>query len=138
VPDALSVPSPLPRYCGNVVDRAVPNLPSRDFAATVEFYGRFGFVEGFRDDEWLILRRGALQLEFFPFPELDPRTSSFMCSIRVADLNELYSAVVRAGVPVARTGIPRLTSITTQRWGQRAGFLNDIDGSQLHLIEDAG
>jgi len=119
-------------------DRAVPNLPSRDFAATAEFYGRFGFVEGFRDDQWLILHRGALQLEFFPFPGLDPLTSSFMCSIRVADLDELYAAVAGSGVPVATRGMPRLTLITRQRWGQRAGFLNDIDGSQLHLIEDAG
>jgi hypothetical protein len=43
-----------------------------------------------------------------------------MCSIRVADRDGLWSA------------------IAAQRWGQRAGFLNDIDGSQLHLIEDAG
>jgi len=121
-----------------VADRAVPNLPSRDFAATTEFYGRFGFVESFRDDSWLILCRRALQLEFFPFPELDPRMSSFMCSIRVADLDELHAAVSAAGVPIAGTGIPRLTSITTQGWGQRVGFLNDIDGTQLHLIEDAG
>lgn len=117
-------------------DRAVPNLPSRDFTATVEFYGGFGFVVGFRDDEWLILRRGTVQLEFFAFPGLDPWTSSFMCSIRVADLDELYAAIAASGVPETATGIPRLTSITMQAWGQRAGFLNDIDGSQLHLIED--
>ena len=32
-----------------MVDRAVPNLPSRDFAATVDFYVAFGFVETFHD-----------------------------------------------------------------------------------------
>ena len=56
-----------------MADRAVPNLPSRDFAATVAFYGRFGFGEDYRDDGWLILRRGSMRLEFFPFPDLDPR-----------------------------------------------------------------
>lgn len=121
-----------------MADRAVPNLPSRDFNATAEFYGRFGFIETFHDDGWLILRRGDLQLEFFLLHDLDPRTSSFMCSIRVADLDGLWSAIPSSGVNVAADGIPRLTPISAQPWGQRAGFLNDIDGSQLHLIQDAG
>lgn len=117
-------------------DRALPNLPSREFAATAEFYGRFGFREHSRDDDWLILRRGTLQLEFFPFSDLDPRASAFMCSIRVADLDELHADIVRSGVPLVASGIPRLSPIARQPWGQRAGFLNDIDGTQLHLIED--
>lgn len=121
-----------------MTDRAVPNLPARNFAATVEFYGRFGFVVGFRDDGWLILHRDALQLEFFPLPGLDPWTSSFMCSIRVDDLDGLHTAIAESGVPLAEAGIPRLTPIATQPWGQRAGFLIDLDGTQLHLIEDTG
>lgn len=120
-----------------MADRAVPNLPSRDFAATVEFYGRFGFTPTFHDDGWLILRRDALQLEFFRFPDLDPWTSSFSCSIRVADLDELYASILATGLPEARTGIPRLTPVSRQPWGQRAGFCVDLDGTLLHLIEDA-
>ncbi|GAA1976850.1 bleomycin resistance protein [Microbacterium pumilum] len=119
-----------------MVDRAVPNLPSRDFAATAEFYGAFGFAESFHDDGWLIVARGTLQLEFFPMPDLDPATSSFMCSIRVDDLEGLRSAVVAAGVPESSRGIPRITAIAMQSWGQRAAFLIDLDGTQLHLIED--
>ena len=53
-------------------DRALPNLPSRDLDATEAFYAGFGFERSFRDDGWMILRRGDLQLEFFPFVELDP------------------------------------------------------------------
>jgi hypothetical protein len=121
-----------------MADRAVPNLPARDFHATVEFYGRFGFVESYRDDAWLILRRDEVQIEFFPYPGLDPSTSSFMCSVRVADVDALWSAIAASGVPVAKAGIPRLTPVTEQPWGGRVGFLNDLDGSQLHLIADAG
>lgn len=120
-----------------MTDRAVPNLPSRDFEATAEFYSRLGFTEAYRDNAWLILRRGTIQLEFFPFPELNPPESSFMCSIRVADLDELYSAVSTAGVRETGAGIPRLTPIARQEWGQRVGFLVDLDGTQLHLIEDS-
>lgn len=117
-------------------DRAVPNLPSRDFDRTVEFYGAFGFAVSFRDEGWLILQRGGVVLEFFPALELDPFTSWFMVSIRVRDLHELYAAVRASGVPERPTGIPRLVPVAPREWGQRAGYLIDLDGTQLHLIED--
>lgn len=120
-----------------MADRAVPNLPSRDFSVTAEFYGRFGFVQTYRDESWLVLRRATIQLEFFPHPELDPRASSFMCSIRVTDVDELYSAIHAAGVSEESTTLPRLTPISRRHWGQRVGYLNDPDGTQLHLIEDS-
>ncbi|MFJ4027207.1 bleomycin resistance protein [Paenarthrobacter sp. NPDC089989] len=124
------VPTPLP-------DRAVPNLPSADFDVTETFYGGFGFERVFRDEGWLILTRGGVQLEFFPAPELDPFSSNFMCSVRVADVDELYDAIQRSGVPVRATGMPRLHSVRMQPWGLRAGYLVDPDGTQLALIEQS-
>jgi catechol 2,3-dioxygenase-like lactoylglutathione lyase family enzyme len=121
-----------------VADRAVPNLPSRSFEATTAFYGGFGFETAYDDGGWLILRRGTVVLEFFLAPEHDPYESWFMASIRVADLDELFAAVRASGVPEVVTGIPRLIPIALQEWGQRAGYLIDLDGTQLHLIEDAG
>jgi hypothetical protein len=120
-----------------VVDRAVPNLPSRSFDATVDFYGAFGFAVAYRDGGWLIVRRGTITLEFFLAPEHDPYASWFMASIRVADLDGLFEEVRAGGVPESVTGIPRLVPIALQEWGQRAGYLIDLDGTQLHLIEDA-
>lgn len=117
------------------VDRAVPNLPSRSLDATEQFYGGFGFTRLFRDEGWTILTRGALQLEFFPFPELDPLSSSFMCCLRVADVDELYDAIHRSGVPTSAAGMPRLHAVRLQEWGLRAGYLVDLDGTQLTLIE---
>jgi catechol 2,3-dioxygenase-like lactoylglutathione lyase family enzyme len=116
-------------------DRAVPNLPSRDFDATEAFYSSFGFERTFRDDGWMILARGGVQLEFFPHPELDPTKSDFMCSLRVADVDELFDAIVCAGVNVGSIGVPRLHAVRLQPWGQRAGYLIDLDGTQLALIE---
>lgn len=121
-----------------MVDRAVPNLPSRSFDATVEFYAAFGFAVSYRDGGWLILSRGTMTLEFFLAPEHDPYASWFMASLRVRDLDDLFDAVRASGVPEVRTGIPRLVPIALQEWGQRAGYLIDLDGTQLHLIEDAG
>ncbi|MBN9174587.1 MAG: bleomycin resistance protein, partial [Microbacterium sp.] len=70
-----------------MADRAVPNLPSRSFDETIGFYEAVGFDVAYRDDDWLILRRGELQLEFFPYPGLVPEESSFMCSVRVDDVD---------------------------------------------------
>ena len=119
-----------------MTDRAVPNLPSRDFDTTIAFYGRFGFVQTFRDSGWLILRRGVLQLEFFPFTDLVPAESSFMCSVRVDDVAALYEAIRSSGVREATSGIPRIVPVSPQPWGHRAGFLIDLDGTQLTLIQD--
>jgi catechol 2,3-dioxygenase-like lactoylglutathione lyase family enzyme len=119
-----------------MADSAFPNLPSRDFDDTIAFYGGFGFTPTHRDADWLILRRANLQLEFFPFPALVPEESSFMCSVRVDDVDELYAQIRSAGVVEKPTGSPRLLPVTLQSWGQRAGFLVDLDGTQLHLIEN--
>lgn len=127
---------PSPGYARTMVDRAVPNLPSRDLAATVLFYERLGFAVEFRDEGWLIMRRGTLRLEFFPFADIDPWTSNHMCTIRVSDLDELHATIDRAGIPRGVVGIPRLTPITLESWGQRAAYLIDLDGTQLSLIED--
>jgi hypothetical protein len=68
-----------------MTDRATPNLPSRDLAATSQFYAQLGFHESFRDDGWLILEPGPIQLEFFPRGDLDPCRNMASCCIRVSD-----------------------------------------------------
>ncbi|KTS14300.1 bleomycin resistance protein [Microbacterium testaceum] len=119
-----------------MTDRAVPNLPSRDFDATIAFYRGFGFEQAYRDDGWLILRRGELTLEFFPFADLDPASSSFMCSVRVDDVDELYRHITSAGVVEKTVGFPRVHPVTTKPSGLRIGNLLDIDGTQVNLIEN--
>ena len=118
--------------------RAVPNLHSRDFDETEAFYGAFGFERALRDEGWMILVRGGLQLELFPAPDLDPLSSNFMCCLRVADVDELYAAIRASGVAEASRGRPRLHPVRMQDWGLRAGYLVDPDGTQLTLIEQRG
>ncbi|MFF1571737.1 bleomycin resistance protein [Leifsonia sp. NPDC058292] len=128
---------PPDHYADNMADRAVPNLPSRGFDDTIAFYGRFGFELAYRDEAWLILRRGTLQLEFFPLHGLVPEESNFMCTVRVDDLDELYRQLRNAGIEETAVGQPRLHPARLQSWGQRAAFLVDADGTQLTLIENA-
>ncbi len=119
-----------------MTDRANPALPARDLAATAEFYGRIGFRAVHHDTSWLRLRRGELELEFFPHPDLDPESSAHQCVLRVGELDALHAAIATAGVPQGTAGIPRLTPIALQDWGQPAAFLIDLDGSQLALVEE--
>ena len=119
-----------------MTDHATPNLPSRDFAATVEFYAAFGFRVSFRSPGWMILERGDIMLEFFPYPALDPGRSSFGACLRLDDLDAMVDAVTKAGVPVVSTGMPRLQLPRTEASGMRIGYVVDPDGSLLRLVQN--
>ena len=117
-----------------MANRATPNLPAREFEATSAFYVRLGFVEEYRDEGWMILARDGVTLEFFPYPDLDPATSSFGCCLRLDDVDEFFQACVDAGVPVSTRGWPRLHPPTMEESGLRIGALLDPDASLLRLI----
>lgn len=116
-------------------DRATPNLPSRDLAETSRFYARLGFREAFRDGGWLIVERGALQLEFFPHPDLDPWQNYAGCCLRVADARALHASFAGAELTGSSRGIPRLTAPKAEPWGFLAFALVDADGNLLRCME---
>ena len=117
-------------------DSATPNLPARNFEKTSDFYGALGFSERWHDTNWMILERGDLVLEFFPFPELDPLTSSFGCCLRLDDLDAFYTVCKDAGLPEKSIGQPRLHAPALQPWGARMGALIDPDGTLVRLIQN--
>lgn len=119
-----------------MTDLATPNLPSRDFEATFQFYRTLGFEERFRDSGWMILRRDTLLIEFFPHPQLDPATSWFSCCFRLADVDAFFAGVLQAGVPEATTGWPRAHRPRQEAWGGRVGALIDIDGTLIRLVQE--
>lgn len=120
-----------------MVDTATPTLPSRDLSHTVDFYERLGFVQTFRDDGWLILVRGGVQLEFFPNPDLDPARSSFGCCLRLDDVDAFHRACTEAGVQDCTVGFPRVHPPAREASGLRIGALLDPDGNLLRLVENA-
>jgi catechol 2,3-dioxygenase-like lactoylglutathione lyase family enzyme len=117
-----------------MADHATPNLPSRDFEATSAFYAALGFAESWRDAGWMILKRGTVTLEFFPYPDLDPWTSSFGCCLRMDDVDAFFGVCVAAGIPIKPIGMPRLHPPVDEPWG-RIGALIDPDGTLLRLIQ---
>lgn len=89
-----------------MTDRITANLPARDFSETADFYARLGFQVDFRDEGWMMMSRGPLEVEFFPYPDLDPFASSFSACVRVDALDRLYTEWSALGLP--SLGIPRL------------------------------
>ena len=118
------------------MDHATPNLPSRDFEATSQFYAALGFAESWRDRGWMILKRESIMLEFFPFADLDPATSSFGCCLRLDDLDEFYGQCVAADIPVRHFGMPRLHPPKVEASGKRIAYLVDPDGTLLRLVHN--
>ncbi len=119
-----------------MTDHATPNLPARDFDATEAFYRPLGFEPTWRDGGWMILKRGGLTLEFFPYPDLDPATSSFSCCLRLDDADAFHAACVAAGVPQTRAGMPRVHAPALEPSGLRIGYLVDPDGTLLRLVQN--
>ena len=119
-----------------MTDRATPNLPSRDFDVTVDFYGALGFEVAWRDAGWLILKRGDLQLEFFPHPAFDPEGSGYGSCLRVADVAELVEVIAAAGVPEQLQGRPCFQRPKREAWGGLVGYMVDPDRSLPRLIQE--
>jgi catechol 2,3-dioxygenase-like lactoylglutathione lyase family enzyme len=115
---------------------ATPNLPSRDFDATTEFYAALGFEPAYRDEGWLILTGHDVTVEFFLYPTLDPATSSFSCCLRLDDVDGFYETCRATGIPETDRGWPRLHPPRLEHSGLRIGYLVDPDGTLLRLVQN--
>lgn len=117
-------------------DYATPNLPSRNFSKTEEFYSNLGFERVFRDEGWMILRRGGIELEFFPHPDLEPLASWFSCCLRLDDIESFCHSCRVAGIAESDTGYPRLQPLSNREFELRMAALVDLDGTLLRLIQN--
>ena len=117
-------------------DFATPNLPSRDFLKTERFYSKLGFASSHRSGHWMILKRGDIWLEFFPWPDLDPGKDAQACCVRLDDLDAMIDQVRAAGVAEGRTGHPRLMPPQRDVSGLTIAYLNDIDNNLLRLVQN--
>jgi catechol 2,3-dioxygenase-like lactoylglutathione lyase family enzyme len=118
-----------------ISDVATPNLPSRDFETTSHFYRSLGFVETWRDEGWMILKRGDLLVEFFAHPDFDANSSAFGSCFRLQDVAAFYKEVLAAGVPEQAHGRPRAVPPKREDWGGLVGAVIDPDGSLLRLVQ---
>jgi len=81
------------------MESAVPILPSRDLRETLAFYERLGFENaGAPPEKWnyLIVRRGGIELHFYGDPDVDPLTTAAGCYLRVTDADPCYFCAMLA------------------------------------------
>jgi catechol 2,3-dioxygenase-like lactoylglutathione lyase family enzyme len=118
-------------------DVAIPILPSRNLAETLEFYRRLGF-DGFvhSHGDYAILLRGTLELHFTAHPRLDPRTSAHACYLRVANVDAIYWEFSQANLP--REGVPRQDTLENKPWGMREFAVVDPDGNLVRVGQVLG
>ena len=115
---------------------ATPNLPSADFDRTETFYGALGFQRSYRDKGWMILKRGALIIEFFPM-DIDPKESWFSVCFRTTELDAMHSEFSAAPFDDAQRAGLRLSEIRTEPHGIRLFYMSDPDGSLIRCIDEA-
>ncbi|WP_344278361.1 bleomycin resistance protein [Actinomadura napierensis] len=115
---------------------AVPILPSRDLAETLEFYGRLGFESRGAPPErygYVIIGRGSVELHFWHDPEVDPLATASSCYVHVRDADALYRAWSDIGVPTDRETGSRLVPPTDTDYGLREFALVDRSGNLLRI-----
>jgi catechol 2,3-dioxygenase-like lactoylglutathione lyase family enzyme len=115
-------------------DIAIPTLPARNLAETLQFYERLGFQcvsDAAYQDTYLILLRESLEIHFFRFAELQPSESYGGCYLRVTNVADLFVELQQANLPI--TGIPRLGALEAKPWGMQEFYIVDLDGNLLRI-----
>ena len=66
------------------------NLPAIDFDHTRQFYAFLGFKCDYQSEQWMILSKDSLMLEFFHHPQLDRIESWFSACLRTHTMHDLF------------------------------------------------
>ena len=119
-----------------MTESAVPILPSRDLGETFAFLERLGFENAAAHwSEWnyLIVRRGGIELHYFAHPEIDPFTTDAMCYLRVPDADALYDEWSEIGVESDPSTGSRLMPPETTEYRMREFALVDKSGNLYRI-----
>lgn len=111
-----------------MLERLSPILPTRDVAAAEAFWSRLGFMTLYKDAEYLLVVRDAVEVHFWLKPDLDPSANDAGAYLR-ADIEALEAEWAELGLPSA--GVPRLERAEDKPWGMRELALVDPDGNLI-------
>ena len=108
-----------------------PKLPMRNSAATKAYYiHQLGFKELADYGDYLMLSKDQIELHFFLFAALDPKTNYGQVYIRTNNIDEIYQSFITSGVAIHPNG-----ALVTKPWGQREFSLLDPDHNLLTFGE---
>lgn len=101
----------------------------RDKTATKSFYvNKLGFQNfGSADfDGYLMVEKDNIQIHFFEFKELDPKSNYGQVYIRTTDIDNLYQSLLDNKVNIHSGG-----TLQIKPWGQKEFALLDPDNNLL-------
>ena len=108
-----------------------PNLPAHDMSRMRAFYESLGFMAGYHDDSYEILRRDNLVVHLELRDDLVPATNRTSCYWRVPDADVLYQEFASLGLPFE--GLPCLGALCDESWGMREFTLKDPAGNLIRV-----
>jgi hypothetical protein len=112
-----------------MIQSIIPKLPMRNKAITKAYYlEQLGFqLDSERDyPEYLMVKKDAIELHFFLFPELDPLQNYGQVYLRTAEIDQLYQYFLDRKVAIHPNG-----PLETKPWGMREFSLLDPDHNLL-------
>jgi hypothetical protein len=113
-------------------DFAIPILPSRNLAETIEFYSQMGFEHTlYPADAYAIVWYETIEIHFTFMPELVPEQCHAACYVRLTQIEPLFEQWSRLHLP--SQGIPRLSQLESKPWGMREFSIVDPSGNLLRV-----
>lgn len=106
-----------------------PKLPMRSKAITHNYYvNHMGFEDIGKTDypEYLMVRKDAVELHFFLYPDLDPATNDGQVYIRTNNIEAQYQYMQDNGLPIHPNG-----PLEVKPWGQMEFSMLDPDNNLL-------
>jgi hypothetical protein len=106
-----------------------PKLPMRNKSKTLAFYKQLGFTcigNETAYNDYLMLKRDAVELHFFYFEQLNILENYGQVYIRVKTIKTLYQDFITSGVTIHPN-----SPLKAQPWGQMEFSLLDPDNNLL-------
>ncbi len=117
-----------------MLEKMSPIMPSRNIAATEDFYERLSFFTVFRNHEYLLMKCDGAEVHFFLHEKHRPEASDHGAYLRPTDVNALSARFEKLGL--RRTGIPRFEPAENKPWGMRELVVIDPDGNLLRAGQE--
>ena len=105
----------------------IPKLPMRDKKVTKDFYiNALGFKEIGDYEGYLMIQKDTIEIHFFEFKELDPKTNYGQVYIRTNHIDDVYQTVIDRKISIHPNG-----ALESKPWGQKEFSILDPDTNLL-------
>ncbi|WP_049579432.1 bleomycin resistance protein [Streptomyces sp. SBT349] len=128
-----------------MTEKTIPLLSCRTIQPVIDFYTALGFEVTYLQKSpyaYVVVERGAVELQFFGMKEFNPEESLSGCYIITDEVDALYEAF-RAGLreeygKIPTRGIPRIGPVREMSYGVRQFIMTDPGGNSIRVGQPTG